>query len=213
MNKGFEIINGAGQVMISAPHCVAHIREGREKTAEAETKEILLKLCSKTGCYGIYKTYDSKNISLNIDPNYYDSDYKRYLVEFIKKNKIRYLLDLHQMLPQKNGVTRKDICLGTGGDNHCNIKGDLHLLELVQNTFIDNNFTVAINDYNLGATMSRTICQTVARECGIKCLQIEINSKKVKKRLGFLFFNKDYNKLIIALKKIVNLLKRDKKQK
>ena len=205
MNKSYDIINGAGQVMISAPHCVSHIREGREKKAEAETKDILLKLCSKTGCYGIYKTYDSENILHNVDPNYHDSDYKKYLVEFIKKNKIRYLFDLHQMMPQKNGVTRKDICLGTGGENHHNINGDFQFLTLVQNALIDNNFTVAINDYNLGATMPRTICQTVAKECGIKCIQIEINSKKIKKCVGVLFSYKDYFNLIIALERVVKL--------
>lgn len=39
MDKGFNIINGKGKVMLSAPHAVEQTRDDKIKLAEPETKK------------------------------------------------------------------------------------------------------------------------------------------------------------------------------
>ncbi len=181
MGKGYKILQGKIPVLISAPHCETHLRNSVEKSAERKTKDIALYLYAKTGCHVIYKVYDTTN---NIDPNFHDCDYKEDMIKHIKETNIQYLIDLHQMAPHKNGVSRKDICIGTGGNNHKNIFLDTALLQLICDIFEVHSIDTIVNGYNFRASMPYTISSTVSRRCGIKCFQLEINSGFLKKRFG-----------------------------
>lgn len=64
-SDNFKIIKGDMPILLSAPHAVKQIREGKIKEEDRLTGAIVEYLCIKTGTNGIVRTYNH-----NDDPNY-----------------------------------------------------------------------------------------------------------------------------------------------
>ena len=163
----FEILNGSGAVMFSAPHSVLQTRNGTNKAAERYTG-ILCKLLNETYQYPvIYKTRH-----LHDDANYDQvSDYREALCRYLKKNNIRYLIDLHQLNPGRE----MDICVGTGFGK--NIFGMQELIDVVRDCFTPHGIRNITVDDPFPAGNPNTVCATVASCCDIPAIQLEINSR------------------------------------
>ena len=174
--KSFELIEGQGKTMVSAPHSVAQIRRGKLKDAEPQTGVIAKLLHDDLDIPIIYKT---KNMGddANFDTN---SDYKKALIEYITNNKIKLLIDLHQLSPSRK--EKIDICTGKlkNIDNPeiINVFFNEFLLANIGNIQIDKPFS---------GSLPTTIVTYVRNITGIQSLQIEINSNLLYERFP------DYN--------------------
>ncbi len=162
----FEILNGNGAVMFSAPHSVLQTRNGTNKAAERYTG-ILCKILNEEYKYPvIYKTRH-----LMDDANYDQvSDYREALCRFLHKNNIRYLIDLHQLNPGRE----MDVCVGTG--NGKNIFGKKELVAIIRECFVPNGIKNITVDKPSLVGNRNTVCATVASCCDIPAIQLEINS-------------------------------------
>ena len=163
----FEILSGTGSVMFSAPHAVLQTRNGTNKAAERYSG-ILCKILNEEYKYPvIYKTRH-----LMDDANYDEiSDYREALCRFLKKNTIRYLIDLHQLNPDRE----MDICVGTGYGK--NIFGKRELVDIVRDCFLPNGIRNITVDDPFPAANPHSVCATVAQCCDIPAIRLEINSK------------------------------------
>jgi hypothetical protein len=92
LQKAFRLnhVEG-GTVLLSAPHALKHLREGRIKGADINTGVLALLLSEKTRNPVIYAT------RIATDPNYYDElPYKKALFQYLSENpQIKLVLDLH----------------------------------------------------------------------------------------------------------------------
>ena len=162
----YEILNGTGTVMFSAPHAVLQTRNGSSKAAERYTG-ILCKLLNEEYKYPvIYKTRH-----LHDDANFDSiSDYREGLCRYVKRSQIHYVIDLHQLKPSRE----MDICLGTGdGKNICGHEDLVDIAKACFNAQGIRNITV---DDPYKAERPNTVCASVANSCEVPALQIEINS-------------------------------------
>ena len=161
----FEILPGEGRVMLSVPHVVEQLREGRRKTAETHTGPLAEYVSVKTGCPVIYKRVTDTD-----DPNDSpESPYREALIRFLDSGEVRYLIDLHEL----DGARPQDFNLGTG--RGANLEGDKSFLEVltqelspIGRVFLDEPFA-ALGD--------RRVATVVAERCGIPAIQFEINSR------------------------------------
>ena len=168
--KSFAVLKGEGTVMISAPHSAEQTRAGRTKFAEYETGAVACSLHDITGCPVICKTKHCRD-DANRDER---CRYKAKLKKYVQKNGIKYLLDLHQMNTQRE----EQICLGTGRGE--NVKASPTLVDIAKAVFEKSGFTVSV-DEPFCAVHPFTVSAYTSRECGIACLQIEMNTKLVSK--------------------------------
>ena len=102
----FDLAEGQGAVIISAPHSTEQTRNGKMKYAEPQTGALAQLLHDKLGCHVIYKTKNC-NDDANFDKV---SSYKQALCDYVKDKKIAFLLDLHQLSPTR----RVGVNIGTG---------------------------------------------------------------------------------------------------
>ena len=166
--NSFELSEGKGIVMVSAPHSVEQTRLGKTKFAEPQSGALAKMLNLNVECPVIYKTSNCKD-----DANYDEiSPYKDFMVDYVKKNNIKLVLDLHQLSAHRN----IDINIGTGKMK--NVKNESYL-RIASQAFSKNDFGVHI-DTPYEASYAFTVSSYVSSKCDITCLQIEINSKLLK---------------------------------
>ncbi|MBO5388692.1 MAG: hypothetical protein J6A59_11230 [Lachnospiraceae bacterium] len=172
-SKGEPIIlDGWSKVMISAPHCVKHLREDDIKGADIFTYAIGVYINKALGCPFIYQNgYDGT------DGNYTESRhsaYKQMLLRYIIKNDIRLLIDIHGMSNKYNKLV--DIC--TGGlerETLCNKTFELDILKY--------NLEKYLGAENIGDNSifdcknPNTISNYISANCNIPCIQLEIALK------------------------------------
>ena len=168
--KSFVVTKGEGSVMVSAPHSAEQTRAGRTKFAEYETGAIACTLHDRTGCPVICKTKHCHD-DANRDEK---CRYKAQLKKYVLKNGIKYLLDIHQMNTQRE----EQICLGTGRGE--NVKASPAVVDIAKSVFEKHGFAVSV-DEPFCAVHPFTVSAFTSRECGIACLQIEMNTKLVSK--------------------------------
>ena len=165
--ESFLLERGDGTVMISAPHSVEQIRSGSPKYAEPQTGVLAKMLRDALNCPIICKTRNCGD-----DANYDEhSPYRDTLRDYINENHIKYLLDLHQMAPER----KENIDLGTG--RGVNISPDPLVADIVKNHFSARHISEISVNALFSASYPYTVSSTIFRECGICCLQIEINSR------------------------------------
>lgn len=192
--EDFNIIKGNIPIILSAPHCKEQLREGKIKTKENGTDTLAIEVSNKTDCSCIYKTKFYNN-----DPNWDTvSTYKNELVEFIAKNNINCLLDIHGMKASREA----DICIGTGFSQ--NICGRKDILDNLVNIFKLNGFKNVSIDIPFSASNPNVISNFISTNCSIPCFQIEINNR---------FRNRTYNEynfnlLIDVFIEIIEFLKK-----
>ena len=105
-DRSFELLEGARKIMLSAPHSVAQTRDGKLKTAEPQTGMLVKLLHDELACPAIYKTKNCGD-DANFDE---ESAYKRALQRYIRTHGVRFLIDLHQLSPDRE----VQIDIGTG---------------------------------------------------------------------------------------------------
>ena len=152
-------------VMISAPHAIAHIREGKKKYAEPDTAALAISLVPELKCAGLI------NIDGNRDPNFdKDKPFCDVMEEVIKKHDLRAVLDLHESDPNRS----YSFAVGTGFGANINDDPEIApaLLAIcekhgVQNAVADLPPYAAIGEDRIATTMNR--------RCGVPAVQLEIN--------------------------------------
>lgn len=163
-NKDHVVIKGNNNVVISAPHGVSQVRLGRLKFSEIGSVATALYLQEKTGSHLIAKTKNN-----NDDANFDEvSTYKKALINLIKTNNIKYVIDIHGL-----GAKREyDVNLGThlGKNISSNVKAFNSLNGMLENS----GFKVSVDQPFMGG--ANTISGSMKNLFpNIFTLQIEIN--------------------------------------
>ncbi len=165
----FELLEGSGPVMISAPHSVSQTRNNQVKYAEPQTGALAKALHDELHCPVIYKRKNCGD-----DANYDENcAYKQALCAYIKKNNIALLLDLHQLAPTRT----VKINIGTGKYKNVFNK---QFVDMAVQAFEKQNVGKIAIDKPFGASYPFTVSSYVSSVCNISCLQIEINSNAVR---------------------------------
>ena len=170
--KSFIIKKGEGRVMLSAPHAAEQTRNGHKKYGEFLTGVLANMLHDSTLCPIIVKEKNCGD-DANRDEK---CKYKAKLVKFAEKNGIEYLIDLHQMNPERDEL----IDIGTGEGK--NIAAEPDIAERVKARFEAAGLSGVLIDGRFTAVHPFTVSAYTARECGIACLQIEFNTRLLSKR-------------------------------
>ncbi|GGC83509.1 hypothetical protein GCM10007216_12670 [Thalassobacillus devorans] len=188
----FEEKAGTAPIIISAPHSVPQLRERSIKQGEFRTGVLSILLKEHLGCFSIYKTRNNGD-----DANFDEKcEYKEALIETIRQNHIELLIDLHIMSPKREA----DIELGTGRGE--NISHNTYLIERCINSFKENDIENIIVDENFPASYPHTVSATIARECSIPCIQIEMNWRVLDTENGMESFLNVYNSLAAIVRSI-----------
>ena len=186
----FEIIKRSGNIILSSPHCKRQFREGKIKAKEIRTGTLVKKVSSKTRSSCIYRSKYAQN-----DPNYDKiSTYKSELVDFIKDNNIKLLIDVHGMRASRD----VDICIGT--DFGKNVLYNEKLVNLFETTFLKYGYKNVTIDDPFSATYPYTVSSYVSRTAHIPCIQVEINNKYTHSR----FDTFDFDNLVKCFTEVVN---------
>ncbi len=182
---GHKIESGENPILLTAPHSVTHIREGRPKTGEFRTGLIVKLLGELSSCHIAYKT---KNLS---DDANYDANcsFKDDIINYINRNNIKLVLDFHISKPERE----YSIDIGTGKGK--NIKGRSDLLTCIREG-LDSRYENVVVDHTFPASYANTVSATVARKANIPAFQIEINWKIIE----------DYNAMDEFIDCIINII-------
>jgi hypothetical protein len=163
----FSLEEGTSQVLITAPHATAHIREGKPIWADAGTGALAHMLHVLTNSTILYTTRRSPQ-----DPNYYDDcDFKRALSDYLVKRKPVLVLDLHA----SSASRPYDIDFGTM--HGASLLGQGNLLQQLAGFLRDADFEDFSQDY-FAADKDQTDTKFVSAR-GIPCIQLEINEAKM----------------------------------
>lgn len=178
--NNYNIIYGESPILLSAPHAVRQYRYGKIKSADTFTGPIVEVLCKRTQANGIIRTFN-----LSDDPNSensgYGLKYKNAILEIIKQNNIKCLIDIHGC--------RKDygFDIDIGINNGINANGTGKLLSTIKNGI--SRCGIIEVDRCFQASEDTNICNYIHRKGGIDCFQIEISSA----------IRKDFDKLLLFL--------------
>ena len=191
--QSFKVIKGKEKIILSAPHCVKHIREKSVRPRETKTGTIVRVLSEKYNTYGIYKTKNE-----NDDANWDEKcKYKNCVRKIVNKEKIKTLIDFHGMAAHR----KQDICIGIYGGKNTN--GDYYIANQMIDIFHKYGFRNVTIDDPFNAGYKYCVSNYIARECKIPTYQIEIN---LKYRLATYKEYEKYKDLIKSLEEIVELL-------
>ncbi|MFG6120064.1 hypothetical protein [Thalassobacillus sp. B23F22_16] len=183
--------SGTVPIIVSAPHSVPQLRKGNLKQGEYRTGVLAIQLHEDLGCFSMYKTRNNGD-----DANFDETcEYKEALIETIKHNQIELLIDLHIMSPKREA----DIELGTGHGE--NISYNTYLIERCINSFKENGIENIIVDENFPASYPHTVSATIARECNIPCIQVEMNWRILDTEPGLENFLNVYNSLAAIVRR------------
>lgn len=196
----FEIFIRKNKVILSAPHSVKQIRDGKSKVSETQTKYIAYKVSKKTNSSCIYKTK-----CVNDDANYDDySYYREKCSEIVNVEGIKFLLDVHGMSAKRE----QDICIGVAHGNH--IDNRLDILNNIVSIFNKNGFKNVSIDIPFAACGKNCVSSYIHDKCGIITFQIEINYKYLSSMYDEFDFNKIVDTLVNIVQYLINVLNNDK---
>jgi hypothetical protein len=163
----YELLDGGGDTMISAPHAMLQTRNGSIKSAERFTGMLCRLMHERLGCPVIYKTRHLRD-DANHDPV---SDYRDALCRYVKQHDVRFVLDLHQMKPERD----TDVCIGTGQGH--NILGQDAIVEIIAEAFRRRGVKRVTVDKPFSGTGPNTVSSTVAARCRVPAIQLELNTR------------------------------------
>lgn len=194
--ENIKIIYGKEKIILSAAHNVLHMREKSIRPRETKTGVIAKNLSKKCKTYCIYKTKNEFN-----DANW-DSkcDYKTKLINIIKKERIKAVIDFHGMAAHRE----QDVCIGINSGK--NIIGYENIVDDIVAIFCKYGFSNTTVDKPFSAKHEYCISNYVARKCMIPAFQIEINLKYRSSK--YKEYSK-YNNLIDAIEEVVNLVNKE----
>ena len=195
--KGFQIVTNTVPIMISAPHSAKQLRNGKVQAKEAQTDYFATMIANRENVSCIFKT-----AFLNDDANAdKESEYKVELKNFVQKNGIKYLLDLHTMSDKR----LPDICIAINGGK--NIQNRYTELQDIISAFNSNGISTVTVDEPFKAADPNCISNYISTTCNIPCFHIEINKKF--SSITNLFSKSPFNKQSVedSLCRAVQLLK------
>lgn len=166
--KSFRTIQGKIPVLISAPHSVRQLRNGKIKGKDLYTGPIVMEIANQTQCYAIYKIFNNQD-----DANYdiENNEYKEKVLEIIKQRDIQLFIDIHGA----SDNDEFDIDIGT--DDYKNLNEKKEVLEkFIQLCNKNGIYKIGI-DKKFKANTLHTITKTVAINTKIPCMQIELTRK------------------------------------
>lgn len=187
--KSFILKKGEKHVMLSAPHAAEQTRNGRKKYGEYITGVIVNMLHDELGVPIICKEKNCGD-DANRDEK---CRYKTKLKKYVMKNGIRYLIDFHQM----NAERAESVDIGTGKGK--NVEKDPEIVRIAENAFASHGIEGVCIDEPFPAVHPYTVSAFISRECGIPCLQIELNTRLVSKRYEGCVFDD----VMAALKELI----------
>lgn len=159
----YIICNGKIPILFSAPHTITHIKEnGSIKLSEPYTKAAALYLNKYFDTFAIIK-----NVNDGLDSNRDNNDtYKKELINLIKENDIKIVIDLHGASIERNF----DVELGTLN----NLSADFSTIRELEETFKENDILEVVNNdpFKGGA-----ITQYIYSLKDVDVIQVEINGK------------------------------------
>ena len=167
-DKSYKIIYGEIPILISAPHSVRQLRNGKIKKTDLYTGPIVLEIANKTKCYAIYKTYNN-----NDDANYniQHNEYKKEVLKIIKEKNIKLFLDIH------GAADTEEFEIDIGTDNLKSLKGQREILEkFIQICDKKGIYKIGIGKKFKADTL-HTITKTISSKTEIPAMQIEITKK------------------------------------
>ena len=150
-------------VLISAPHGVPQTRLGRLKVAEIGSISMATIFAQNTNSNLLIKTKNNHD-----DANYdTDCEYRKTLAEIIKKQNIKYLIDIH-------GLAKFRTCdINLGSNFEQNIKQNPKLFFSLKNALESAGFSVSIDEPFCAGP--QTIAGFFAKNFNIWTIQMEIN--------------------------------------
>ncbi len=163
----YELLDGTGNMLISAPHAMLQTRNGSIKSAERFTGMLCRMMHERIGCPVIYKTRHLRD-DANHDPV---SDYRDALCRYVKQHNTGFVLDLHQMKPERD----TDVCIGTGYGR--NLMGKTDLTGIVRDAFRERGVKRITVDDPFPAVGPNTVSATVASRCHVPAIQLELNTR------------------------------------
>lgn len=188
----YEILTGTCPVMISAPHSVFQTRNGKRKPAEPYTGALAKMLHNELSCSVICKTRNLKD-DANYDKN---SPYKNDLAKYVQQNRIKYVIDLHQLSDSRN------VMIDIGTNCMKNLNNNLEPLNIILEAFSKRNLGILQIDEPFAASGEYTVSAFISSSCDIPCVQLEINSGLLRPA----FFNIKVRKVYEALVEIIQNL-------
>lgn len=190
-NRDNKILKGNNAVLLSAPHGVPQVRLGKPKFQEIGSLATALYLYENTDCSLIAKTknnYDDANFDENCK-------YRKNLIDFVTKNKIRYVVDFHGLAEHRTCDVNLGINLGF------NVSNNIPLFEELNKKLVENEFVVSVD--NPFMAVNRTISGMIKNKFpDAWSIQIEINSAITNKRENW----EKYKKLLKVLTDWLNMI-------
>ncbi len=174
--------------MISSPHSVEHVRNGKMKVGEFRTSTISYQLHTDYNIPAIIKV-DTQGGDPNWDKT---SDYKTVLQKYIKDNNINFLLDIHISAPTRE----YDVEVGTGKLR--NVKEDTNIRDLVKETLEDKYSNITC-DTVFPACGKLTVAGSTFLECDIPTIQLEVNWNIIDTEEKILEFTEVIGDMLIRL--------------
>ncbi|MBQ7633107.1 MAG: hypothetical protein IJS88_03235 [Alphaproteobacteria bacterium] len=157
-------------ILLSAPHAVKQIRNGKIKAHEFYTGAIVECLAKQIGCACITKQYLIENTT-NDDPNTDNAycSYKTAINQFLQAHKITLFVDIHGLSSNRDSII--DICI----DNGKNVN-DMTYISALQNC-IENKFGAnksSIDKY-FSAFSENNMSKWLHSNFDVSALELEIN--------------------------------------
>ena len=152
-------------VLVSAPHAVRYYRHKKIKMSDQFTGSIVYLLNQLTGCHAVAPTklYGG-------DPSFDNPcTYKEKIAEICRKEKVKFVLDIHGAAREREFDVNVGINFGT-------LLAKKTTLAMLEHNFQDFGLGRVSYD-NFAGSGPNTIANYVARELGIAAVQIEINKQ------------------------------------
>lgn len=176
----FTVVEGSAPAIVSAPHAVTHMRDGHIKASEDFTGPIALEVARQTGAHAFVATRFDMLDGLGSDPNadpFETSPYKQALAECVRQHGVRLVIDVHGMMTASPAI----IAMGTG--DGVNVQpwpeiadSAMDIIEQHLAPFAEKYAKHIVHDGRYAARDCNTVSATVARECGVAALQIELST-------------------------------------
>lgn len=163
LDNSFTMLKGEKSLIVSCPHSVPQTRGNRIKLAETRTAVLGCILNHELDVPLIFKTKNCED-DANFDVV---CEYKDALVKYITDHNTKCCVDLHIMKPN----TKFDVVLGVNGDD--NLCGKLFVKHIIANVFEAAGYNVGIDEV-FKASHKGTVSNTVARECSVPAIQVEL---------------------------------------
>ncbi len=185
--ENFIIEKGVIPIMLSAPHSINQQRDGKKKRADKMTGSIAQFLHKATGCHIIYSAKFSEG-DANYDPIANNGNpYQSRLIEYIKENNIKVLIDLHGAAAERGFAIEigtaplRDASNNIIGNEFRSLKGHDFIVKLIKYTLdyflrdVQHPKKEVWHNRVFDAGHQNTVTKSVSEHTDCACLQMEIN--------------------------------------